>query len=113
MQHRVWREREKIRELYRQGAIFFLCGDGQYMAPAVRENPGWAPLAELAGDAATALAGLDAQLRRAVAGAREWLGGEQPTIRWPLLEMFLVTGRFYTSTCRRTWHYSRRCPQTH
>src|SRR6478735_5842404 len=37
VQHRVWREREKIRELYRQGAIFFLCGDGQYMAPAVRE----------------------------------------------------------------------------
>ena len=35
---RVWREREKIRELYRQGAIFFLCGDGQYMAPAVRET---------------------------------------------------------------------------
>ena len=38
VQHRVWREREKIRELYRQGAIFFLCGDGQYMAPAVRET---------------------------------------------------------------------------
>jgi cytochrome P450 / NADPH-cytochrome P450 reductase len=38
VQHRVWREREKIRELYREGAIFFLCGDGQYMAPAVRDT---------------------------------------------------------------------------
>src|SRR5262249_56008106 len=36
VQHRLWRDREKVRELYRQGAIFFLCGEGQYMAPAVR-----------------------------------------------------------------------------
>ncbi|AKT36069.1 bifunctional cytochrome P450/NADPH--P450 reductase [Chondromyces crocatus] len=36
VQHRVWQERERIRDLYEQGAIFFLCGDGQRMAPAVR-----------------------------------------------------------------------------
>jgi cytochrome P450/NADPH-cytochrome P450 reductase len=38
VQHRLWKDREKVRELYRQGAIFFLCGEGQYMAPAVRET---------------------------------------------------------------------------
>src|SRR5262249_18334043 len=38
VQHRLWRDREKVRELYRQGAIFFLCGEGQYMAPAGRET---------------------------------------------------------------------------
>jgi cytochrome P450 / NADPH-cytochrome P450 reductase len=36
VQHRLWQEREKVRELYRKGAIFYLCGDGKLMAPAVR-----------------------------------------------------------------------------
>ncbi|WP_370865975.1 bifunctional cytochrome P450/NADPH--P450 reductase [Chondromyces apiculatus] len=36
VQHRVWQERARLRALYERGAIFFLCGDGQRMAPAVR-----------------------------------------------------------------------------
>jgi cytochrome P450/NADPH-cytochrome P450 reductase len=38
VQHRVWQDRDKVRDLYRKGAIFFLCGDGQRMAPAVRRT---------------------------------------------------------------------------
>ncbi|MBX3499413.1 MAG: cytochrome P450 [Alphaproteobacteria bacterium] len=38
VQHRLWQERELVRDVFRKGAIFFLCGDGQYMAPAVRKT---------------------------------------------------------------------------
>jgi cytochrome P450/NADPH-cytochrome P450 reductase len=38
VQHRVWAEREKVRKLFYDGAIFFLCGDGQNMAPGVRKT---------------------------------------------------------------------------
>lgn len=38
VQHRIWKEREEIIELVTQGAIFFVCGDGQRMAPAVHET---------------------------------------------------------------------------
>lgn len=38
VQHRVWEERARIVELFRQGGSVFVCGDGQYMAPAVRET---------------------------------------------------------------------------
>jgi len=48
------------------------------LGPVVRNDPGWPRLADLTADAATSLAGLDATLRRAVSGAREWLGGDEP-----------------------------------
>ncbi|HEX2887664.1 bifunctional cytochrome P450/NADPH--P450 reductase [Vineibacter terrae] len=38
VQHRLWRERDKVRSLFRQGAIVFLCGDGLNMAPAARQT---------------------------------------------------------------------------
>ncbi|HJQ59858.1 MAG TPA: cytochrome P450 [Vineibacter sp.] len=38
VQHRLWQDREKVVALFRQGAIVFLCGDGQNMAPAVRKT---------------------------------------------------------------------------
>jgi cytochrome P450/NADPH-cytochrome P450 reductase len=38
VQHRLWQERERVRELIDQGAAVFLCGDGLRMAPAVRET---------------------------------------------------------------------------
>lgn len=37
VQHRVWAERARIEALFRQGATIYVCGDGRYMAPAVRE----------------------------------------------------------------------------
>jgi len=37
VQHRVWAERQRIVALFRQGATVYVCGDGRYMARAVRE----------------------------------------------------------------------------
>jgi cytochrome P450/NADPH-cytochrome P450 reductase len=38
VQHRLWKEREQVKALLSQGAMFFICGDGRRMAPAVRET---------------------------------------------------------------------------
>jgi cytochrome P450 / NADPH-cytochrome P450 reductase len=38
VQHRLWRERERVKALWAQGATVFLCGEGRRMAPAVRET---------------------------------------------------------------------------
>ena len=44
----------------------------------IRDDPGWQPLRLAGENASTALAALDAALRKAVAGVREWLGGDEP-----------------------------------
>ncbi|SFI46140.1 bifunctional cytochrome P450/NADPH--P450 reductase [Methylobacterium brachiatum] len=36
VQHRVWRDRADVADLFRAGATVFVCGDGERMAPAVR-----------------------------------------------------------------------------
>ncbi|MBJ7601053.1 MAG: hypothetical protein DLM67_17295 [Candidatus Nephthysia bennettiae] len=61
------------------------------LGPAQREEGGWQQLAALGEDAATALAALDAQLRAAVALAREWLGGDEPD--QSLRELEIIRGR--------------------
>jgi cytochrome P450 / NADPH-cytochrome P450 reductase len=38
VQHRVWKERTTVAELFRQGAVVYVCGDGKRMAPAVRQT---------------------------------------------------------------------------
>jgi cytochrome P450/NADPH-cytochrome P450 reductase len=38
VQHRLWHDRDEIVELFKRGARIFVCGDGQHMAPAVRET---------------------------------------------------------------------------
>jgi cytochrome P450/NADPH-cytochrome P450 reductase len=38
VQHRVWRDRADVAQLFREGAQFYVCGDGKFMAPAVRET---------------------------------------------------------------------------
>ena len=38
VQHRVWKDRAEVAQLFREGAQFYVCGDGKYMAPAVRET---------------------------------------------------------------------------
>ena len=48
------------------------------ITPRLREEPGWAELALAAENAVTSLAALDVDLRHAVAGVRDWLGGEEP-----------------------------------
>lgn len=36
VQHRVWKDRADVAKLFREGAVVYVCGDGQRMAPAVR-----------------------------------------------------------------------------
>ncbi|GAB4048663.1 bifunctional cytochrome P450/NADPH--P450 reductase [Catellatospora paridis] len=38
VQHRLWQERERVRAAFRQGAVVYVCGDGEHMAPAVRDT---------------------------------------------------------------------------
>jgi cytochrome P450/NADPH-cytochrome P450 reductase len=38
VQHRVWKDRAEVAQLFRDGAQFYVCGDGRHMAPAVRET---------------------------------------------------------------------------
>jgi cytochrome P450/NADPH-cytochrome P450 reductase len=38
VQDSVWKYREEIKRLFKNGATIYLCGDGKYMAPAVRET---------------------------------------------------------------------------
>ncbi|QRN97958.1 cytochrome P450 [Archangium violaceum] len=38
VQHRLWEERERVGALLEAGACVYVCGDGRYMAPAVRET---------------------------------------------------------------------------
>jgi cytochrome P450/NADPH-cytochrome P450 reductase len=38
VQHRVWKDRTEVAELFRRGAHVYVCGDGRRMAPAVRET---------------------------------------------------------------------------
>jgi cytochrome P450/NADPH-cytochrome P450 reductase len=38
VQHRLWAERERVGALLDAGARLYVCGDGRYMAPAVRET---------------------------------------------------------------------------
>ncbi|WHZ13080.1 MAG: putative bifunctional P-450/NADPH-P450 reductase CypD [Burkholderiaceae bacterium] len=38
VQHRVWKDRAEVAELFRNGAHVYVCGDGRHMAPAVRET---------------------------------------------------------------------------
>lgn len=38
VQHRVWAERAEVGALFRQSGTVYVCGDGRFMAPAVRET---------------------------------------------------------------------------
>lgn len=38
VQHSIWKHREEVKRLFESGATIYLCGDGKFMAPAVRET---------------------------------------------------------------------------
>src|SRR5437899_8608860 len=65
------------------------------ITPAVREDEGWAGVTLGGGTAATAPAALDTALRRAVGGAREWLGGSEPD--QSVRELEIIRGRLAAS----------------
>ena len=61
------------------------------LLPEHREREDWPALAGAAADLVTALAALDASLRRAIASSREWLGGHEPD--QGLRELEIIRGR--------------------
>ncbi len=63
---------------------------------AVREDEGWADIRLAGENAVTALVALDLNLRKAVGGAREWLGGDEPDQGVRELEM--IRGRLEAAT---------------
>ena len=66
------------------------------ITPTVREDDGWADIRLDAENAVTALTALDATLRKAVAGVREWLGGEDAD--QGIRELEMIRGRLEGST---------------
>ena len=58
---------------------------------ALRDEPAWTELRLAGENTVTAMAVLDASLRRAVAGVREWLGGEEPD--QGIRELEMIRGR--------------------
>ena len=65
------------------------------ITPALRDEPSWAEIGLAAENTVTALAALDAMLRRSVAGVREWLGGEEPD--QGIRELEMIRGRLESS----------------
>ena len=65
--------------------------DSVRLTPALRADAGWESLSIAAENALTALAALDTELRRAVAGVRDWLGGSEPD--QGIRELEIIRGR--------------------
>jgi len=94
---------ERVRELFRiaDGWVAARLGESERREESVRITPGlregdeWAGLRLSAENAVTSLAALDATLRRAVSGVREWLGGEEPD--QGIRELEMIRGRLEAS----------------
>lgn len=52
--------------------------DSVRLTPELRDGTGWKPVALAAENAVTALTALDGELKRAIGGVRDWLGGGEP-----------------------------------
>ncbi|MHB8587613.1 MAG: helicase C-terminal domain-containing protein [Candidatus Dormibacteraceae bacterium] len=65
--------------------------DSVRLTPALREDEAWPSMTIAAENAVTALTALDAGLRRAVAGVRDWLGGAEPD--QGIRELEIIRGR--------------------
>ena len=65
--------------------------DSVRLTPVLREDEGWPDISLAAENAVTALTALDAGLRRAVAGVRDWLGGVEPD--QGIRELEIIRGR--------------------
>jgi len=69
--------------------------DSLRLTPALRGDPDWESIRLAGENAATALAALDVSLRRAVSGARDWLGGTEPD--QGVRELEIIRGRLYAA----------------
>jgi Rad3-related DNA helicase len=94
---------ERVRELFAIAVAWVAArlsdserrDDSLRLTPTLREDEGWAPVQLAAENAATALAAVDATLRRAVGGAREWLGGTEPD--QGIRELEIIRGRLHAA----------------
>jgi DNA polymerase-3 subunit epsilon/ATP-dependent DNA helicase DinG len=69
--------------------------DSLRLTSVLRGDPGWQPIRLAGENAATALAVLDGVLRRAVSGARDWLGGTEPD--QGVRELEIIRGRLHSA----------------
>jgi ATP-dependent DNA helicase DinG len=69
--------------------------DSLRLTPLLRAEPGWQAVLVAGENAATSLAALDAVLRRAVGGARDWLGGTEPD--QGVRELEIIRGRLHSA----------------
>jgi predicted DnaQ family exonuclease/DinG family helicase len=67
--------------------------DSLRLTPLLRAEPGWQAVLVVGENAATSLAVLDGVLRRAVGGARDWLGGTEPD--QGVRELEIIRGRLH------------------
>ncbi len=95
---------ERVRELFAL-AVGWVAGrlneserrdDWLRITPTLREDEGWESVRLTGENATTALAALDAALRRAVGGARDWLGGSEPD--QSVRELEIIRGRLAGAT---------------
>ena len=70
--------------------------DSLRLTPLLRAEPGWQAVLVAGENAATSLAALDAVLRRAVGGARDWLGGTEPD--QGVRELEIIRGRLHSAS---------------
>ena len=92
---------ERVRELFESAAEFVGArlndaerrDDSLRLTPLVREDAGWLRVRLAGENAATVLAALDGALRRAVGGARDWLGGTEPD--QGVRELEIIRGRLH------------------
>jgi predicted DnaQ family exonuclease/DinG family helicase len=94
---------QRVRELFDLAAVWVgtKLGDSERrddsvrLTPPLREGEGWSSMSVTAENAITALTALDAGLRRALAGVRDWLGGSEPD--QGVRELEIIRGRLETA----------------
>ncbi len=90
---------ERVRELFRQADAWVAGRLGEAerreesvrVTASLREGAEWGQVGLAAENTVTALAALDVMLRKAVAGVRDWLGGEEPD--QGIRELEMIRGR--------------------
>ncbi len=91
----------RVRELFRLAGPWVAARLGEperrdeslRITPLLRDDPGWEHVRLAGENAATALDALDAVLRRAVGGVRDWLGGAEPD--QGVRELEIIRGRLH------------------
>ena len=95
--------RERVRELFATGVSLVAARlndaerreESLRITQPLRDDAGWETLRLVGENATTALAALDLALRRAVGGAREWLGGSEPD--QGVRELEIIRGRLQSA----------------